>query len=63
MAVKWISEAWEADLKTRAFPTERIYIDFRQQIYPPISGRVGRGSVVEGILVGETVAGAVTTAT
>ena len=37
MAVKWISEAWEADLKTRAFPTERVYIDFKQEIYPPFA--------------------------
>ena len=65
MAVKWISEAWEADLKTRAFPTERVYLDFRQEIYPPISGSfhtdVIRVNIVEGIIVGEAIAGTVTT--
>lgn len=63
MAVKWISEAWEDDLKSRAFPTERVYIDFKQEIYPPITGNFGRGSIVEGILVGETLTGTVTKTT
>ena len=37
MAIKWISAAWEADLKT--FPNdERYYLDAEQQVYPPLSG-------------------------
>ena len=57
MALKWIGTSWEDDLKTRVSPTERIYIDFKQEIYPPISGSfhtdVVRVNIVEGILVGD----------
>ena len=37
MAVRWIAAAWETDLKSRVIPTERVYIDFRQIIYPPFN--------------------------
>ena len=63
MSIKWISTGWEDDLKTRVWQTERIYIDFRQEIYPPITGEWQRGSIIDGILVGEALAGTVTTAT
>lgn len=35
MAIKWASANWKTDLKTRVYQTERIYLDFRQEIYPP----------------------------
>lgn len=63
MAIKDLSTSWKGDLKTRAFPTERIYIDFRQEVYPPYAGELVRGNILEGILVGETITGSVTTAT
>ena len=53
MAIKWISTGWEDDLKARVSPTERIYIDFTQQIYPPITGNLMRVGIIEGILVGD----------
>jgi hypothetical protein len=61
VAVKYLSTAWKDDLKSRAFPTERIYIDFRQEIYPPYGGEWVRGNIVDGILIGETIDGTVTT--
>ena len=61
MAIKDISTGWKDDLKSRVWPTERIYIDFRQEIYPPYAGELIRGYVVEGILIGEEVAGTVST--
>ena len=37
MAIKWASEARRTDLES--FDTEeRLYIDFRQKVYPPLSG-------------------------
>ena len=63
MAIKDLSTAWKDDLKTRVSPTERIYIDFRQEVYPPYAGELVRGNILEGILIGETIAGSVTTAT
>ena len=60
MAVKWISTNWEDDLKTRVAPTDRIYLDFRQEIYPPITGGFGRGSITEGIKIGDLVVGITT---
>lgn len=34
-AAGWGNENWKNDLKERVWPTDRIYIDFRQEIYPP----------------------------
>ena len=38
MAIKWISDAWKADLKNTWPPDQRVYIDFRQQQYPIVAG-------------------------
>ena len=57
MAIKDLSTAWKDDLKTRVSPTERIYIDFRQQVYPPYAGEMIYADVTEGILIGDAVVG------
>ena len=61
MASKYLSTAWKGDLKTRVYPTERIYIDFRQEIYPPYAGELILGDINEGIYVGDIITGTVTT--
>ena len=53
MAIRFLSTAWKDDLKSRAFPTERIYIDFRQEIYPPIGSELIKGNIVDGLLLGD----------
>ena len=63
MAIRYLSTAWKDDLKDRPWPTERIYIDFRQEIYPPYAGEMIYADLVDGILIGETIAGTVTTST
>jgi hypothetical protein len=60
VAVKYLDTNWKDDLKARVFPTERIYIDFRQEIYPPYSEFI-QGNILDGILIGEIIAGTVTT--
>lgn len=57
MAIKDISTAWKDDLKDRAFPTERIYIDFRQEIYPPYTGEMIYADIIDGIRLGELTTG------
>lgn len=37
MAIKNISSAWKTHLKTGFPPTDRFFVDFRQQEYPPLS--------------------------
>jgi hypothetical protein len=53
VAVKYLDTNWKDDLKTRVFPTERIYIDFRQEIYPPYGGEMIRANILDGILLGD----------
>ena len=55
MAIRWLSTAWKDDLKERAFPTERVYVDFRQEIYPPIGPEYIIVNVIEGLKLGEVV--------
>jgi hypothetical protein len=38
MAIKWISSAWQSNLATVFSQDRRMYVDFRQQFYPPIAG-------------------------
>ena len=35
MAIKYLSTGWKADLKDRSISSNRVYIDFRREEYPP----------------------------
>ena len=62
MAIRFLSTAWKDDLKDRPYPTERIYIDFRQEIYPPIGVSKIKAILVDGVYLGDAVV-ATTTST
>lgn len=38
MAVKWIGATWQAHLAGEFIQDRRVYCDFRQQVYPAVSG-------------------------
>lgn len=38
MAIKWISSAWQTYLTDTFLQDRRVYVDFRQQVYPEIAG-------------------------